>query len=1511
MNIFPNRIPTTFSRKKLIPSKLLSIPDKDRYFRVNDVENHVYQDNVFDVLTSEYVRHNIFELLLTGVNLAGEKVALVLSDIDIYVDILIPKMKKLANLTPQEKLDKTKIYHSRMLDLYKTNIKAYNRMAKQPYEVIVIKKMEIVSSRDMREYKKNNQTYLRVYFYNNDSRCKLIDRLHEHRMPTCSNEKAKSNYARIAGRLYDLKYGADIDTSNAMRYQHPYIKIDICFRIAISEVKYVTDTSKYADLFDRRRILVVGWDTEVQSKLGKEVKLQITDVNDWFKCINLSFFWLFEENPCMKISLCHRYVPSDKSIYTVTCNSQEEIMLSLGNIIGLMQPEFCVGFNDGEYDWPKMIHSLVSLRSLGGTPLIDQFFMAASCYVSKPIERISAYDRNKITMKQKYKLSADLTIESQLLTIPGCVTLDVRNLLRKFYRGADKSSLKFYLEKNNLPPKKDMSIARMFYIFEQGDKLEKIPVIQHLKSNIHNEEDNILHSLYKVRKHQYEEALRKGEIDIELLNGDIPLDWGNVKDTLINHLKSLTEKSEYREFALDVIDNIDIVFAYVDYLVGSNDVRSYCDTDAESCIRLWQRLFSYSECAAMASLANMPIKDCLWRADGMKVINFICKYANRAGFVLNSLHVEPKENAKYPGALVLHPKSNHYKLKPEKFKAANRKATEDILNIIEKYSAGEVSDDIDNDSAGPDITKDKLLIELGRLREYLSDEEKPIISQVMQTLLTIDDDTTMFNISEVLKSVLALNRLGFPIVALDFASLYPNIIRTYNLSPELIIRDKVKAEKYMTLGWKLYHISFKYGSRNVEAWTIISTPDGKRLHGIYGQILGDLFDLRNKVIKPELKKYPIEVMRKEGMNKTTHEKYAQYVEAEFMYKSIDARQKAIKIIMNTLYGKAGDTSSHIFMPEISGGTTEAGKYNLKLVNNFITQVLGSANDHKHDALKVMLEEKAPFEQIDNLIKDIIRSERNVDVIYGDTDSLYNSFKYGLYADDYQQFISGKITLLEYSARMVKLTMEAIEDLRKKVSTMLKEDNGANYLEMAYEEVLYPAVFLIKKKYMGVEHKENIVFDNYKKFEKGMLTGKIGFSDFSKSNINTISQQLLDINNELDPLEVVERQIDKVFNTKFSVSEFEQSAAWKPGKTGDGNGNVKVRTFIKRMRMEGMEDPLPYSRFKYVIVRKYPFKYDIKGRKKALSVGDKMEYPHVAVNQGYEIDIFHYVSKSLIAEMAAIVSVEPQFKVLPASNEEDDVKIAYEASITAAKKHLENYIKKFMLKYSTTQGNIFKYLYREIYKLHVKEVSMNINMVDVKDFNIAFNIDYISSPDVYEAWLKRMDKIAKERARRWVKTKKMQMIRWQFSTQIDKISQLAYRDEIKVLLSKAFNNLSYFESKYGVAASGFIANLNAYKDMYKDLYVKYARNVITKINNIRMDLNMESKEDIEIDIDTFYPELLRKIKGMRYEVNIEDEDKDVVEMILEYNNQIISNKTKLYVEQIFVSMCEEWLDSLVI
>ncbi|CAI2200549.1 19182_t:CDS:2, partial [Funneliformis geosporum] len=157
-----------------------------------------------------------------------------------------------------------------------------------------------------------------------------------------------------------------------------------------------------------------------------------------------------------------------------------------------------------------------------------------------------------------------------------------------------------------------------------------------------------------------------------------------------------------------------------------------------------------------------------------------------------------------------------------------------------------------------------------------------------------------------------------PITELNFASLYSSLIIAYNLSPDKIILTYEEADIAEKNGNILHKIEFPFNNCTVQARSV--RHDNKfEKKSLYPVILEDL---SNKRLELKACLAPLGKKR-QHLGK--------------IISSAKKKQKALKVYMNTFYGEADNSKSPIFLRELAGRTTSAGKYNLNLVAEFVTK----------------------------------------------------------------------------------------------------------------------------------------------------------------------------------------------------------------------------------------------------------------------------------------------------------------------------------------------------------------------------------------------------------------------------------------------------------------------------------------------------------------------------------------------------------------------------------------------
>lgn len=738
------------------------------------------------------------------------------------------------------------------------------------------------------------------------------------------------------------------------------------------------------------------------------------------------------------------------------------------------------------------------------------------------------------------------------------------------------------------------------------------------KYGLPNKDDMPIHKLFKI----YRDYL-----DIELLQ--------NI-DCKITDKKILTQKKKIN-------------------IKEMTEIAHYCVIDARRCHDLVLKVNIINDQREISSIARVTLFDAFWYANGMKVQNLLIYKGAEMGLIF-PLRYPNNRHCKFPGAHVFHPVKGL--VKP--------KLTVDELKQVDPRWKNVPEEDL-------------CLMKNAILESFLHKTKVP-------NTLAFENNKSEELFSDHLKE-----HNQYPVIGLDFASLYPSIIMTYNLSPEYIIDEEKVALELTEKGENIHHIEFDISvdgeTESKRYWCLRhNTLDGKKIlvdksenrFGLYPTILKELFDNRSSM-KKILHKHASrkEQLKKILLTENNEELKEEQKQIKLKYNYINAKQKALKVFMNTFYGVAGRFDSPFFMLAIAAGITSEGQRNLKLVKEKVTDVKFCTDNER--------EYTGPTSYNKNWFN-------SCKLYYGDTDSAYISVPPVHFIELDAKYYSGQINKVEYCTLLVKKTFKVSDIIKNKINEHLTVDNKTTFLKLAYEEVLYPAMFMLKKKYAGVEHEKIVNF--YPKAEelfiKGLSTKRRDSSKVLKAVTFEVLLSCLSINNLLTPEKIVINKIKEIYERKWQMEDFKKSAVYKPNKQ-----NISVKNFKSRMEERAdvnFPPPVPSERFEYVIVKKYPFIHDRKGRKTNIKIGDKMEFFEYAKQKNLAIDLDHYMSGGIIGQFAQIMIYKKDFYTTPNDSSDYALDVADKKTLQKAKKYIENFCKTLATDYKC-KGHILKPLYK--------------------------------------------------------------------------------------------------------------------------------------------------------------------------------------------------------------------------
>lgn len=1314
-----------------------------------------------------------YKIILMGIFKDGRRVSVILDNIEPYFEV------KLDNGPPEKQ-------KAQIEDI----LEKLNRD-----ELTTPYKKSLLNAKPFKYYQKEKSKYLRLYYLKTKNRSEAIKLVRKEGYDTASDDL--NSYYRVVCRDHLTTFSNWATMTDYTKVSSSDLIKGEVYRVDIKEFKPFTGELTNDMLRDKS--LSMCWDIETWSPdkdLPKPEKPK-----DGVFCLGATFQWVNEKEPILKVCFCDYPANAREGYLSVICGTETNIIKAFGEVYAKMKPEFIFGFNDSDYDWPWIIKRGSQSKGI----LID---LATNFDATKPYRQYTDDAILKFNYKKEHvKVEATAYVDGFSLMMNGYIPVDVRTIFRQLYPTAEQSSLKWFLTKNKLGGKEDMPYERLFDIYT------------------------------RYRTFMTEHGWTSKDPDVRA---------GKKIDLDINSLTE-EEKQTYNKLKAEL-----------------GEVNSYCVVDALRCHELMKIRSVIMDKREVSHKSYCSLYDSFYRANGMKVRNLTIAIGQKDIFKtrFSNINNAETEDGKYPGAFVLPPKKG---LKISK------------LSIEERIKKAKLYESQGKSSVKDNPCHDWLSTTPDEITEY---------QDIIKTYGAVLDDNQLASLEET-RRIEGKPRLpkkvreflkepiGRPITGLDFSSLYPSLIRTYNFSPEYCILDKKQAREVEATGQKLTKVDFDFNGRRRVAYFIWHnnkynpTEEGFQF-GIYPYILDELFNER-AVLKKKMKAFD---HRKEQIEAMSPEEQAalaeEYEDVVFNKNYLNCKQNALKVFMNTFYGEAGNKLSPFFVLEVAGGITTYGKQNIQFAYAFVNEagcnvyygdsvaeytkipirvdngpceriaikdladklgvkyhqynngkeiaLLNDINvevwsevgwtrikhvirhltdkqmyrvsshaghvdvtsDHslldengdpiKPEDLKInetkLLYKELPGVQPLVFCNNYVTSVTKIDslqtpeqyvydletenhhfsagegcLVVHNTDSLYLSVPEREFKELDIAFYTGKITKLEYWTKLVEKTFSSINPIRDGVNKAFLENNGTKFLSMAYEEVLYPVVFTAKKKYFGIPHENIANFNPKELFIRGLEVKKRGVSELLKKTCLEIMWTTMRTENLYDLVELVTAKIDEIYHRKWAPDDFIQTGVYRPTKN-----NPKIKRFVERMAARGI-DVKPNERFDYVIVKKYPYVYDTRGRKLPLSIGDKLETREIAAAEGMEIDLDYYMQGSVNGQLARLITYHEMFEVDAIDNTADEQKAAEDKTYKNACKFVDCYCEKYYAKYNTF-GKTYQKIYKTVSKYFGGAVG---NKDDLAATLLNANVNY----DDFEAWFvefteKAADKMVKSYGEDYIK-----------------------------------------------------------------------------------------------------------------------------------------------------------------
>lgn len=1014
-------------------------------------------------------------------------------------------------------------------------------------------------------------------------------------------------------------------------------------------------------VIDKDLTTIMQWDIETYSEVQNGVvpTEESTDCDVFMICSKYFMHWSRESN----ISVCCvdiNTAPRPGMNLIIECPDEASILRTHAEMMSRMRPELTSAFNGGCFDWPIVRGAL--RRAKLGKWFVDKI---SGMY----LQTAGNYPDTEMTVFRNYWKSESVKIDAEnnhdlkaILNVPGILDIDVLPIFLKLYPRAEvrkAASLNWFLARNRLPSKEDMPYKRMFRIVERARALNDAPHTCHCEDLATGKLSCVVCT--------HVDPFVDGD-PLEDCPGDRVVDYGPSV-----HPEGQCCACGKRQRCAELM----------------GDVAKYCDIDCQRPQDLCVVRLIVPEKRELASMSYTSMFDAFYRADGMKVCNFVGAYCHENNIAYSNANLSKPDHDKdhYPGAYVVPPNGGEHSDRDVWVRIVEKLLSDAPNPIINwKTQRGRPITGLDFASLYPslmmayNLSPDKVVKTPERAAELVAQgytlhkiapfnyEKGAKKGESVNKHLTAEGWTVRHNSVHTAADTNIVDKY-VKITTETFADGSVHETRSLAVADGVgykLVPEDTKSAEHSSPPAESAPDTRKPVKRTVvyEAVRGRTALPGERM-GAFPAIVKGLFDMRVPVkrefVRLEKLIEQLEAAGEHAVEANTPNAQPADVgktipELKFDKDKVDAKQKALKVLANTFYGKSGDFRSPLYELLVAAGITTAGQMNIKAVKAFVESRGFTTHYGDTDSLYISCPDEL-FAEVDALYE---ASISEIDTEYAGVERFRGLIK-DIPADADPRVIAYKRARVDarvaWWTAQVKITMDVMGRLKEDVSDFLLATNGTRFLNMAYEEVGFPTHMCGKKKYFLTPHVETINFypDVGGLFVKGIDIIKQGQAAITKQMGYKYMMEVLSPENERGSIELAEELIRDFYNTPpESVELFTLAARYRPHKK-----NVPVQTFYKRMVAESakwkdtdpvryalFEPPEPGDKFEYIIAKKVAG-YNIRGCQIELKKGDLKEYVRVwKASQGgpqpVEIDLDYYMRNQIIGIFARFVAHDRKF-----------------------------------------------------------------------------------------------------------------------------------------------------------------------------------------------------------------------------------------------------------------------------
>ncbi len=435
------------------------------------------------------------------------------------------------------------------------------------------------------------------------------------------------------------------------------------------------------------------------------------------------------------------------------------------------------------------------------------------------------------------------------------------------------------------------------------------------------------------------------------------------------------------------------------------------------------------------------------------------------------------------------------------------------------------------------------------------------------------------------------------VLCCDFASLYPTIMRMWNISPDSFIgnADNIPQDILNSNGVIKAANNMIYDNTNDSALRIILTNLFNKRKNIKEDIYKLKLQLKNETDADNIKRI------KDNINNLNNE------------------QMAIKIRINSIYGCFGNKYFACYSIDMSESVTMQGQDIIKFANNVINNYFKNLWHKDYD-----LHNQLGINHPSKVNKDV--------TIYNDTDSVYFTL------NDIINDVASKSSGIFNDEKIIKFINDIYNiRLKKYLSDCFdlyaKKWNVNNLLSLEFEKINYSSIFVAKKKYiLEIAYKNPII---YKRLENISVTGieiiRSSTPPFCRKYLMNIIKYILSNNINIDMIIKEIKDIKKLFMSANieDISFGANISDYNKGVLIDSGSFVISKGCPIHVRAAGYYNYLLNKNYKY------------KNKYTIIKTKDKVKYYYTKDNF---CNVFGFLPNNYPYEFAPSVDHDTQFRI---------------------------------------------------------------------------------------------------------------------------------------------------------------------------------------------------------------------------------------------------------------------------